>query len=149
MSIRTFDGQWLIAGAGIATSDDCCCDQGPEECGPTCGEDCQQTVTVNFSVGGFDGQIVFIVADEGAAVDPMPDNYNSAGAVISCSVVDGCATWLLAFNACYFDGVTTVAEQFEGFIEADSNGCPRTGNVTMTEVFGEANPIGTVTASIA
>lgn len=26
MSIRTFNGQWLIAGAGVATADDCCCD---------------------------------------------------------------------------------------------------------------------------
>lgn len=27
MSIRTFNGQWLLAGDGIATSDDCCCDE--------------------------------------------------------------------------------------------------------------------------
>ena len=145
MTLITFDdGKVVMRDNKVGTEQACCCG-----CALACGEDCQQTVTVNFSVGGFDGQIVFIVADEGAGVDPMPDNYNSAGAVISCSVVDGCATWLLAFNACYFDDVTTVAEQFEGFIEADSNGCPRTGNVTMTEVFGEANPIGTVTASIA
>lgn len=29
MSIRTFNGQWLIAGSGVATADDCCCDNTP------------------------------------------------------------------------------------------------------------------------
>ena len=144
MTLITFDdGKVVMRDNKVGTEQACCC------CQSTCGEDCQQTVTVNFSVGGFDGQLVFVVADEGLGVDPMPDNYNSAGASISCSVVDGCAKWILSFTACYFDGVTTVAEQFEGLIEADSSGCPKTGNVTMTETFGEVNPHGTVTASIA
>lgn len=123
-----------------------CCEQ---DCASACGEDCQQTVTINFSAGGFDGQLVFIVADEGVSLDfeEMPDNYNLAGASISCSVIDGCATWILSFTVCYFDGVETISEDYEGFIEADSEGCPKTGSVTMNLTFGDGE--STVTASIA
>jgi len=46
VSIRTFDGQWLLAGAGIATSDDCCCDQ--EQTPTTCADPCEwQPVWLN------------------------------------------------------------------------------------------------------
>jgi hypothetical protein len=41
VSIRTFDGQWLLAGDGIATSDDCCCPSPfPFPCPSPC--DCAQ-----------------------------------------------------------------------------------------------------------
>ena len=48
MSIRTFDGQWILAGEGIATSDDCCCGDPPPPpptLGACCDEDgtCSQT----------------------------------------------------------------------------------------------------------
>ncbi len=29
MSIRTYGGQWLLAGSGVATAGDCCCDDPP------------------------------------------------------------------------------------------------------------------------
>lgn len=36
MTIRTHNGQWLVAGAGIATADDCCCDDPPPPPGCCC-----------------------------------------------------------------------------------------------------------------
>jgi hypothetical protein len=142
--IRLQDGKAIVEDGKVGIAAECCCG-----CALTCGEDCQQTVTVNFSAGGFDGQITYTVADGGVALDfdEMPEFYNLASSYIFCSVVDGCAQWTLSFTVCYFDGVDTISEDYEGFIEADSNGCPKTGNVTMNLTFGDGE--STVTASIA
>jgi len=39
VSIYTFDGQWLLAGEGVATSGDCCCDDPPPACSGSCDEE--------------------------------------------------------------------------------------------------------------
>jgi len=134
----------LVVDGKLAANEACCC------CVPTCGEDCQQTVTVNFSVTGFAGEFVFLAADEGYSFDGMPDGYDLAGAAFYCTVVDGCATWGIIVSFCYtIEGVDSTAENYQADIEADSNGCPKTGNVTLTEILGEVDPAGTVTASIS
>lgn len=143
MPLYLYNGALLVENGALGADQDCCC------CPSACGENCQQTVTVNFSADGFDGQIVFVVADGGNSVDfdEMPANFNLASAFIFCTVVDGCAQWTVSFTVCYFDGVDTITEEWEGSIGADSDGCPRTGNVTMNIVFGNGQT--TVTASIA
>lgn len=145
MTLITFeDGKPLMKDDGtIGSEQACCC------CPSACGENCQQTVTVNFSAGGFNGQIVYTVADGGKLLDfnEMPEFYNLASSFIFCALVDGCAVWTLSFTVCFFDGVDTVSDDYEGFIDANSDGCPRTGNVTMNQTFGDG--VSTVTASIA
>lgn len=47
MNIRTYGGQWLLSGAGIATSDNCCCDDGP--CGCVICEGCPNVCDLELS----------------------------------------------------------------------------------------------------
>lgn len=83
MSIHTFNGKWLLAGAGIATSADCCCGDPPPEppimgaccagdgtCSQTSEEDCEGTWHSEISCEDIDcasGCCTFVTID-GCAV---------------------------------------------------------------------------------
>lgn len=101
MSIRTFDGNWIIAGDGIATSDDCCCDSScasdsdcpsgqsccdgvcqEEECGGECGCSLREGSSIVVTVDGNDVELSSPFPTDGEAVEVcssgnefLPDSY--------------------------------------------------------------------------
>jgi hypothetical protein len=123
-----------------------CCEDG---CPPACGEDCPETVTVNVSVAGYSAQLIFTVADGVASYreDFGLFDFLAVSAFLTCGLVDGCATWTLIVVVCWANGANQGSEDWEGIIDADNDGCPKTGGIEMNVTFGNGD--ATVTASIA
>jgi hypothetical protein len=143
--VRLQDGKPILEGGKVGVADACCCD----DCASECGQNCQQTVTVNVSVAGYAAQLIFTVADGSASYLENFGLFDFLGvsAFISCALVNGCATWTLIVVVCWANGANQGSEDWEGIIDAANDGCPKTGGVELNVTFGNGD--ATVTASIA
>jgi hypothetical protein len=97
VSIRTFDGQWLLAGDGIATSDDCCCGDGCCTAGDTqYAPGATVSVTEDISGCGDLGHTVIIAPDLpmiSCGVFEGPGTISGEETVVYKAIYNGNGTW--------------------------------------------------------
>lgn len=115
-----------------------------------CGTACTETITVNVSVAGYGTVLVFTVL-EGSAFHSEPGDgefdFFSVSAFLTCFLVDGVPTWELVVNVCWKDDADEGSEQWEGTVEADPDGCPPNGTITLLDTLGDG--VTSIAASVA
>jgi hypothetical protein len=135
------DGKVVMRDNKVGTEQACCCNV-------VCGTDCTETITVDVSVAGYATQLVFDVSLGSAVYDEFDGfDYFLVTAFLTCSVVDGVPTWELVVTVCWQAGADQGSEQWEGTVEADSDGCPPDGAITLVDTLGAG--VATVSASVS